>query len=128
MMFLRSKTRAVTRIHWPPKKKEKKKKHTQHNDRTQLSSRLPIQLVRAMENYHRRPKTAKPKFDDNTADNANPNHHNRPQQHGVLVISPNGKIRTYVSRALEVLTEADTPPPTEQTESSKENQVRTGQR
>ncbi|KAF9960970.1 hypothetical protein BGZ72_005273 [Mortierella alpina] len=75
-----------------------------------------------MENYHRRPKTTKPKFDDSSADNASPQHHNQPQQHGVMVISPNGKIRTYVSRALEVLMEADTPA-TENTdkEPSKDN-------
>ncbi|CAO3563558.1 unnamed protein product [Mortierella alpina] len=72
-----------------------------------------------MENYHRRPRTAKPKFDDSSADNANPQHHNRPQQHGVMVISPNGKIRTYVSRALEVLMEADTPP-TQSAETGKQ--------
>ncbi|KAF9983238.1 hypothetical protein BGZ75_005299 [Mortierella antarctica] len=74
-----------------------------------------------MENYHPRPKTAKPKFDDSSADNANPNYHNQPQQHGVMLISPNGKIRTYVSRALEVLMEADTPA-TEKAETSKESQ------
>ncbi|KAF9961127.1 hypothetical protein BGZ70_008363 [Mortierella alpina] len=74
-----------------------------------------------MENYHRRPKTAKPKFDDSSADNATPHHHNRPQHHGVMVISPNGKIRTYVSRALEVLTEADTPA-TQNADTDKQNQ------
>ncbi|KAF9561750.1 hypothetical protein EC968_005607 [Mortierella alpina] len=74
-----------------------------------------------MENYHRRPKTAKPKFDDSGADNANPHHHNQPQQHGVMVISPNGKIRTYVSRALEVLMEADTPV-AENTGTGRDNQ------
>jgi hypothetical protein len=73
-----------------------------------------------MENYHKRAKTSKPKFEDDSQDaNFSSNskkqqkqttqQHNRPQQHGVMVITPNGKIRTYVSRALEVLTEADAP-------------------
>ncbi|KAF9931093.1 hypothetical protein FBU30_010839 [Linnemannia zychae] len=74
-----------------------------------------------MENYHRRPKTSKSKFEDDIQDvaaSSNPTsskkeqkqttqHHNRPQQHGVMVITPNGKVRTYVTRALEILTEAD---------------------
>ncbi|KAF9106189.1 hypothetical protein BGX29_010220 [Mortierella sp. GBA35] len=72
-----------------------------------------------MENYHRRPKTSKPKFEDDNNNNNNDGgststklkqatqQHNRPQHHGVMVISPNGKIRTYVTRALEVLTETD---------------------
>ncbi|KAG0278156.1 hypothetical protein BGZ96_002536 [Linnemannia gamsii] len=73
-----------------------------------------------MENYHKRAKTSKPKFEDDNQDANNSSaskkqqkqttqQHNRPQQHGVMVITPNGKIRTYVSRALEVLTEADAP-------------------
>ncbi|KAF9156537.1 hypothetical protein BG015_004447 [Linnemannia schmuckeri] len=76
-----------------------------------------------MENYHKREKTSKPKFEDDIQDattgtgSTSKKHqqkqttqqHNRPQQHGVMVITPNGKIRTYVSRALEVLTEADAP-------------------
>ncbi|KAG0359472.1 hypothetical protein BC939DRAFT_438648 [Gamsiella multidivaricata] len=68
-----------------------------------------------MENYHRRPKASKSKFendDDSTSNTTGiskttTQHHNRPQQHGVMVISPNGKIRTYVTRALEILVEAD---------------------
>ncbi|KAG9069099.1 hypothetical protein KI688_009994 [Linnemannia hyalina] len=75
-----------------------------------------------MENYHKRAKTSKPKFEDDIQDatTASKKHqqqqkqttqqHNRPQQHGVMAITPNGKIRTYVSRALEVLTEADSTP------------------
>ncbi|KAF9112415.1 hypothetical protein BGX27_003420 [Mortierella sp. AM989] len=74
-----------------------------------------------MENYHRRPKTTKSKFENDddpiTAGSGTVKHnkqqqqqqHNGPQQHGVMVISPNGKIRTYVTRALEILTETDTP-------------------
>ncbi|KAF9134748.1 hypothetical protein BGW39_006002 [Mortierella sp. 14UC] len=72
-----------------------------------------------MENYHRRPKTSKPKFEDDIQpqdgssskkqQKQTTQEHNKPHQHGVMVITPNGKIRTYVSRALEVLTEADTP-------------------
>ncbi|KAF8946772.1 hypothetical protein BGZ47_011435 [Haplosporangium gracile] len=77
-----------------------------------------------MENYHKRAKTSKPKFEDDIQDattgtgstskkqqqqKQTTQQHNRPQQHGVMVITPNGKIRTYVSRALEVLTEADAP-------------------
>lgn len=76
-----------------------------------------------MENYHRRPKTAKSKFEDDDAtesaeaktsasttlgiNSINPK--NRPQQHGVMVISAHGKIRSYITRALEVLTETDLP-------------------
>jgi hypothetical protein len=77
----------------------------------------------AMENYHRRPKTSKSKFEidiqpqEGTGSSSTAKkqqkqttqEHNRPQQHGVMVITPNGKVRTYVSRALEILTEADTP-------------------
>lgn len=75
-----------------------------------------------MENYHKRAKTSKPKFEDDIQDATTTSkkqqqqqkqttqQHNRPQQHGVMVITPNGKIRTYVSRALEVLTEADSAP------------------
>ncbi|KAF9324995.1 hypothetical protein BGZ91_002627 [Linnemannia elongata] len=76
-----------------------------------------------MENYHKRAKTSKPKFEDDIQDATTTSkkqqqqqqkqttqQHNRPQQHGVMVITPNGKIRTYVSRALEVLTEADSTP------------------
>lgn len=76
-----------------------------------------------MENYHKRAKTSKPKFEDDIQDATTASkkqqqqqqkqttqHHNRPQQHGVMVITPNGKIRTYVSRAFEVLTEADSTP------------------
>ncbi|KAG0001246.1 hypothetical protein BGZ80_001699 [Entomortierella chlamydospora] len=69
-----------------------------------------------MENYHRRPKATKSKFeDDNDSETAGAGasktnkQHNAPLQHGVMVISPNGKIRTYVARALEILTEADSP-------------------
>ncbi|KAG0321100.1 hypothetical protein BGZ99_004118 [Dissophora globulifera] len=75
-----------------------------------------------MENYQRRPKATKSKFenDDDSAavsgatagSKTNPQPHNRPQQyekHGVMVISPHGKIRTYVTRALEILTEVDVP-------------------
>lgn len=82
--------------------------------------RLPAPLARTklMENYHRRPKTTKSKFesyDDSGSGSAGASRskitttqeHNRPQQYGVMVISPNGKIRSYVTRALEVLTEAD---------------------
>ncbi|KAG0359644.1 hypothetical protein BG005_000437 [Podila minutissima] len=83
-----------------------------------------------MENYHRRPKTGKPKFEQDeheasqqpsasaTATTGNPQ--NRPQRPGVMVISMNGKIRAYVSRGLEVLSEgngvADT---TEETKDTK---------
>ncbi|KAG0348797.1 hypothetical protein BG004_004154 [Podila humilis] len=35
------------------------------------------------------------------------NPHNRPQRPGVMVISPNGKVRSYVSRGLEVLQEGN---------------------
>ncbi|KAG0056604.1 hypothetical protein BGZ83_004386 [Gryganskiella cystojenkinii] len=72
-----------------------------------------------MENYHRRPKTSKSKFEDDDGgdqpsagknkSSTGINPHNKPQQHGVMVISPHGKIRSYVTRALEVLTETDTP-------------------
>ncbi|KAF9903774.1 hypothetical protein EC991_003377 [Linnemannia zychae] len=78
-----------------------------------------------MENYHRRPKASKPKFEDDVQpqdgtgtgssssakkqQKQTTQEHNKPQQHGVMVITPNGKIRTYVSRALEILTENDTP-------------------
>ncbi|KAF9201926.1 hypothetical protein BGZ49_007877 [Haplosporangium sp. Z 27] len=82
-----------------------------------------------MENYHRRPKATKSKFeDDDNSENTNTGsskptkqNHNAPQQHGVMVISPNGKIRTYVSRALEILTEADTPSQPQQ-QSQPENE------
>ncbi|KAG0262198.1 hypothetical protein BG011_000249 [Mortierella polycephala] len=67
-----------------------------------------------MENYHRRPKSTKPKF-ENEDGAGTQEHHNRPQQHGVMVISPNGKIRSYVSRALEVLMEVDTPEKSQET-------------
>ncbi|KAG0374813.1 hypothetical protein BGX24_009903 [Mortierella sp. AD032] len=82
-----------------------------------------------MENYHRRPKTSKAKFEDNiiqpqdatTGSNTKKQQqkqttqeHNRPQQHGVMVITLNGKVRTYVSRALEILTEADNNTPVEE--------------
>ncbi|KAF9901731.1 hypothetical protein BX616_002171 [Lobosporangium transversale] len=69
-----------------------------------------------MENYHRRPKTTRSKFendDDSTStsttkgEGISTQQHNRPQQHGVMVISPNGKIRVYVSRGLEILNEVD---------------------
>lgn len=75
-----------------------------------------------MENYHKRAKTSKPRFEDDIQDvtttskkhqqqqKQTTQQHNRPQQYGVMVITPNGKIRTYVSRALEVLTEADSTP------------------
>ncbi|KAG0032377.1 hypothetical protein BGZ82_006572 [Podila clonocystis] len=81
-----------------------------------------------MENYHRRPKTGKPKFEQDeheasqqpsasalatasasasasTTTTGNPQ--NRPQRPGVMVISMNGKIRAYVSRGLEVLSEGN---------------------
>jgi len=75
-----------------------------------------------MENYHRRPKTGKPKFEQDeheasyqlsasasasTSTTAG-NPQNRPQRPGVMVISMNGKIRAYVSRGLEVLSEGTT--------------------
>ncbi|KAF9433472.1 hypothetical protein BGZ76_009422 [Entomortierella beljakovae] len=66
-----------------------------------------------MENYHRRPKSVKSKFEDDDNDSGNIKSTNskqsRTHQHGVMVISPNGKIRSYVSRALEILAEADSP-------------------
>ncbi|KAG0276611.1 hypothetical protein BGZ95_007306 [Linnemannia exigua] len=84
-----------------------------------------------MENYHRRPKTSKAKFEvdiiqpqDATTTGSNTKkqqqkkqttqEHNRPQQHGVMVITLNGKVRTYVTRALEILTEADNNTPVEE--------------
>ncbi|KAF9931806.1 hypothetical protein BGZ65_004699 [Modicella reniformis] len=70
-----------------------------------------------MENYHRRPKATKSKFDssedagsvsvDASKSKISTQEHNQPQQHGVMVISPNGKIRNYVTRGLEILTEVD---------------------
>ncbi|KAI1321749.1 hypothetical protein EDD11_000025 [Mortierella claussenii] len=70
-----------------------------------------------MENYYRRPKTTQSKFENDGETIASipgsshskltSQQHNKPQQHGVMVISSNGKIRTYVTRALEVLNEAD---------------------
>lgn len=88
-----------------------------------------------MENYHRRLKVAKPKFesyDDAGSGSAGASRskistqeHNRPQQHGVMVISPNGKIRNYVSRALEVLTEADNDDDTAQQEGADSEQEKT---
>lgn len=71
-----------------------------------------------MENYHRRPKTGKPKFEQDeheashqpsaSASTTTGNPQNRPQRLGVMVISMNGKIRAYVSRGLEVLSEGTT--------------------
>lgn len=73
-----------------------------------------------MENYHRRPKTGKPKFEQDeheasyqpsasaSASTTTGNPQNRPQRPGVMVISMNGKIRAYVSRGLEVLSEGTT--------------------
>ncbi|KAG0082217.1 hypothetical protein BGZ93_004216 [Podila epicladia] len=70
-----------------------------------------------MENYHRRPKTGKPKFEQDEREASQQpsasarviigNPQNRPQRLGVMVISMNGKIRAYVSRGLEVLSEGD---------------------
>jgi hypothetical protein len=70
-----------------------------------------------MENYHRRSKSATNKFENyeetgsgsagSSRSKISTQEHNRPQQHGVMLISPNGKIRNYVTRGLEVLTEAD---------------------
>ncbi|KAF9192805.1 hypothetical protein BGZ51_004790 [Haplosporangium sp. Z 767] len=74
-----------------------------------------------MENYHRRPKSTKPKF-ENEDGAGTQEHHNRPQQHGVMVISPNGKIRNYVSRALEVLMEVDTPEKSQETTTTTASQ------
>ncbi|KAF9202820.1 hypothetical protein BGZ59_001967 [Podila verticillata] len=71
-----------------------------------------------MENYHRRPKIGKPKFEQDeheashqpsaSASTATGNPQNRPQRPGVMVISMNGKIRAYVSRGLEVLSDGTT--------------------
>ncbi|KAG0028243.1 hypothetical protein BGZ81_004911 [Podila clonocystis] len=84
-----------------------------------------------MENYHRRPNTGKPKFEQDeheasqqpsasasatatatasastSASTITGNPQNRPQRPGVMVISMNGKIRAYVSRGLEVLSEGN---------------------
>ncbi|KAG0207900.1 hypothetical protein BGX28_000984 [Mortierella sp. GBA30] len=77
-----------------------------------------------MENYHRRPRANKSKFEDSEDAKSN---HNRPQQHGVMTISPNGKIRTYVSRALEVLMEADTLPETDPNSERKKTGISNSQ-
>ncbi|KAK3829296.1 MAG: hypothetical protein J3Q66DRAFT_324847 [Benniella sp.] len=79
-----------------------------------------------MENYHRRSKSATNKFESyeetgsgsagSSRSKISTQEHNRPQQHGVMLISPNGKIRNYVTRGLEVLTEADNANDTSQQE------------
>jgi hypothetical protein len=91
-----------------------------------------------MENYHRRPKATKAKFEDHEDSGSgsagvsdtkiSTQEHNRPQQHGVMVISPHGKIRTYVTRALEILTEADNDNGTQQesVESEQRKTSKTG--
>ncbi|KAF9418944.1 hypothetical protein BGZ94_009560 [Podila epigama] len=72
-----------------------------------------------MENYHRRPKTDKGRFENDGHDTSTSttskniskdgqNPQNRPLRPGVLVISPNGKVRTYVTRGLQVLTGSGT--------------------